>query len=65
MARGSFQGQIDQAINRGIRTAAGSPESAATDAAAGLLTRGYNKVRGISDENALKAMRELLKRNED
>lgn len=65
VARGSFQGQIDQAINRGVRTAAGSPEAAATDAAAGLFSRGYNKIKGVNDENAFKAMRKLLKRGEE
>jgi hypothetical protein len=65
VARGSFQGQIDQAINRGVRSAAGSPEAAATDVAAGLATRGYNKIKGISDDNAFKAMRELLNRGDE
>lgn len=65
VARGSFQGQIDQAINRGVKSAAGSPEAAATDAAAGLVTRGYNKIKGVNDDNAFKAMRELLNRGDN
>lgn len=65
VARGSFAGKIDQVVNRGARTVTGSPETAVTDVAAGLAARGFNKIKGINDDNALKAMRELLNRSED
>lgn len=61
-ARGSFQGQIEQVAQRGRQIAQGqSATLAATDALVGAAARGLDKVRGVSDEKALKALKELLK----
>lgn len=62
VARGSFQGQIEQVANRGRQIAtSGSATMAATDAAVGAIGRGLDKIKGVSDEKAFTAMRELLK----
>lgn len=59
-ARTSFQGQIEQVAQRG-RQAAASPTGAAADAVVSLAAKGYDKVRGVSDEKALAALKKLLK----
>ena len=62
VARGSFQGQIEQVAERGRQIATGgSPTMAAVDAVVGAAARGLDKVKGVSDEKAFAAMRELLK----
>jgi len=52
-ARTSFQGDIEKAVN----TARGGVKNAIVDAGVAAA----NKARGINQDNALKAMRELLK----
>lgn len=64
VARGSFQGQIEQVANRGRQIAAGSPTMAAVDAVVGVAARGLEKVKGVSDDKAFKAMRQLLNRGD-
>jgi hypothetical protein len=63
VARGSFQGQIEQVAERGRQIATGgSPTMAAADAVFGAAARGLDKIKGVSDEKAFAAMRELLKK---
>lgn len=64
VARGSFQGQVDQAINRGVKSAVTSPTGAAADAVIGAAARGLDKIKGVSDEKAFEAMRKLLNRGD-
>jgi len=60
-ARTSLQGQFEQVANRGRSIAqAQSPTMAAADAAIGAAARGIDKVKGVSNEKAFAAMRELL-----
>jgi hypothetical protein len=60
VARTSFQGQIDQAAQRGVSAlteAKVSPVTAAIKGAASIA----EKFRGINDDNAFKAIKDLLK----
>lgn len=57
VARGSFQGQVEQVANRGRQFTTLD----ATDAIIGAGARVYDKVKGVTDEKAFAAMRELLK----
>lgn len=60
VARTSFQGQIDQAAQRGVSAlteAKVSPVTAALKGAASIA----EKLRGINDDNAFKSIKELLK----
>ncbi len=59
VARTSFQGQIDQAVNKGARAATSS--AGAADAAIGVVGKGAEKLRGINEGNAFKSIKELLK----
>lgn len=62
VARTSFQGQIKQAVTDASATAAQAkvdPVGAAVRGVAGLAER----ARGINDENAFKAMRDLLRQS--
>ena len=59
-AGNSFQGEITKAVDRAaINTAAGRDSGLVEEAA----TWAVNKARGINEDNALKAMRELLERD--
>ena len=60
VARTSFQGQIDQAVQRGANAATPSGQSSLVVEAVGKTAE---KLRGINEENAFKAIRELLKGN--
>jgi hypothetical protein len=59
-ARTSLQGDVGKGVKRGLETASGnrSLSGLAIDAAAS----GIEKARGINEENAFKAIKELLKR---
>ena len=60
-AKGSFQGQIEQVANRGRGIAqAQSPTLAVADEVVRAGARGLDKVTGVSDKKALKAIRDLL-----
>jgi hypothetical protein len=60
-ARTSFQGQIEQVAQRGRNIAqAQSPTMAAADVAVGAAARGLDKIKGVSDEKALAALKKLL-----
>ena len=63
-ARTSFQGQIEQVVNRG-RQSVQSPTMAASDALFGAAARGLDKVKGVSDEKALAAIKKLLNQNQN
>lgn len=58
VARTSFQGQIDQAIQRGAGMAS---KAGAMDAVVSAVGKGAEKLRGINEENAFKSIKELLK----
>lgn len=61
-ARGSLQGQYEQVAQRGRQIVQSpTPTMAAADAAVGAAARGLDKIRGVSNEKAFAAMRELLK----
>ncbi len=65
VARGSFQGQIEQVAERGRQIATGgSPTMAAADAVIGAAARGLEKIKGVSEQKAFAAMRELLKQGD-
>jgi len=65
VARGSFQGQIEQVAERGRQIATGgSSTMAAADAVVGAAARGLDKIKGVSDQKAFAAMRELLKQGD-
>ena len=55
----SFKGQIDQAINKGVDVAR---RGGLGDAALDIAKKSINKARGINEENAIRAMEQLLKR---
>lgn len=57
-ADNSFQGGIEKGVGRAARVATGSKADMVITAGEAIA----NKVRGIGEEGALKAMRELLKR---
>ena len=62
-ARTSFQGQIGQAVSRTARTAQAIKEGGVISAGiegAGAIA---DRLKGVSQENAFKSMRELLKNN--
>ena len=59
-ARTSLQGQFEQVAQRG-RQFATQPGSATADAIAEGVGRGLDRMRGISDEKALEALKRLLK----
>jgi len=54
----SLKGQMEQALNKGIDIA----RSDATTTAFEMLKAGIEKVRGVNEANALKAIEELLRR---
>jgi hypothetical protein len=58
-ARTSFQGQIDQALKRGVSAA--TTTGGAADAAIGVIGKAAEKARGINQENAFKSIKELLR----
>jgi len=60
VARTSFQGQIDQAIQRGA--GAVTSKQGAVDVAIDLAAAGAEKVRGINEAGAFKSIKELLKK---
>ena len=61
-ARGGLQGQVEKVAARGRNIAqSGSATLAASDAIIGGAARGIDKIKGMTDEKAIKAMRELLK----
>ena len=61
-ARGGLQGQVEKVANRGRNIAQSeSATLAASDAIIGSAARGIDKIKGMTDEKAIKAMRELLK----
>jgi len=57
-ASGSFKGQIEQALSKGIDIARGDSLTAAID----LVKAGIDKSRGVNEKNSLKAIKELLRR---
>jgi hypothetical protein len=59
--RTSLQGQVQSGVGQSIIDSAISPELMGQRAAANLFDRASNKVRGINDEAAIKAIDELLK----
>ena len=58
-ARASFQGQVDQSIQRGVEAASG--RGGLVDLTAKLVGKAAEKARGINDPNAIRAMENLLK----
>lgn len=62
VGRTSFQGQIDQALKRGVQAA--TTQSGAIDAGVSAVAKGIEKVRGINQEGAFRSIKELLKTNE-
>lgn len=64
-ARGGLQGQVEKVAARGRNIAqSGSATLAASDAIIGGAARGIDKIKGMTDEKAIKAMRELLKQGD-
>ena len=61
VARTSFQGQIDQAVNKAAQAATST--SGAFDATVGAIGKGAEKLRGINEQNAFKSIKNLLKDN--
>jgi hypothetical protein len=61
VARTSFQGQIDQAVQRGA--GAFTSKQGAVDVAIDLAAAGAEKARGINEAGAFKSIKELLKGN--
>jgi len=59
-ARTSLQGDVGKATKRGIETATG--QKSLTGLAIDAASAGVEKARGINEENAFKAIKELLKR---
>lgn len=59
VARTSFQGQIDQAVNKAAQAATSS--SGAFDATVGVVGKGAEKLRGINEQNAFKSIKDFLK----
>jgi hypothetical protein len=57
----SLQGQVQSGVGQSIIDSAISPELVGQRAAANLFDRANNKVRGINDEAAIKAIGDLLK----
>lgn len=60
VARTSFQGQIEQAIKQGTRTA--TTRVGALESVVNTVARGAEKFRGINEEASFKVIKELLKR---
>jgi hypothetical protein len=60
VARTSLQGQVQQATEQAARIAA-NPSSGLFDAAAKGVGKGFDKLRGINEENAFKSIRALLR----
>lgn len=54
----SLKGQVATAMETGVKAARGSAKEAAFD----LVSRGIEKARGINEENAIKAMKDLIER---
>lgn len=54
----SFKGQIDQAINKGVDVA----RRGVVDAALDIAKSGIEKARGINEDNAIKSIEKVLKR---
>ena len=59
-APASFKGQIEQAVSKGTDMA----RRGITESAIDMAVKGIEKARGINEENAIKAMEEILKRKE-
>lgn len=59
VARTSFQGQIDQAIKQGLGAA--TTKAGAVEAGISAVGKAAERVRGINEEGAFKAIKELLK----
>lgn len=57
--RTSLQGQFDQAFGKAARAA--TSKSGLFEAGVDLAGKGFEKMQGINEENAIKAMKELLK----
>lgn len=57
-AKTSLQGDVQKATKHGVNAALGNVREAATD----LLASKVDDARGINEENAIKAIKELLKR---
>jgi len=62
VARGSFEGLINRSIERGARGAA-NPATGIVDLGVSAVVAGAKKARGINEDSAYKAIRELLKAN--
>jgi hypothetical protein len=60
-ADNSLQGVMEKGAGRAISAATG--RYGAVDAAADIATSVVNKVYGVSEANAIKSMRELLRRD--
>ena len=58
VARTSFQGQVDQAVQRGAR--ATTSQAGAADAAIGVAGKLAEKARNINEDAAFKSIRDLL-----
>lgn len=54
----SLKGQVATAMETGVKAARGSAKEAAFD----LVSRGLEKARGINEENAITAMKDLINR---
>ena len=62
IARTSFQGEIEQGAKQAARAA--TTKAGAADAAIGLAAKSIEKARGVSDEAAFKAIKDLLRGTE-
>jgi len=62
VAETSFQGQIIQGAKKAAEASADPTGKGLGDLALDLAGKGYNKLRGVNDERAYKAIRDLLKK---
>lgn len=62
VARTSFQGQIDQALKQGIRGV--TTRAGAADVALDVAGRAAERVRGINEEGAFSAIKDLLRQQQ-
>jgi len=60
VARTSFQGQVKQGTKKAADAA--TSKQGAFQAGVDILGEGFEKVRGINEENAFKSIKELLKK---